>query len=91
MKKLITIVLLLFSIFMQAQSWSQKMANTVMTIWKDSMTQGRPARWTYEQGVVLKGIEGLWKKTKDKKYFDYIQKSMDLFVQEDGSKNVQTG
>jgi unsaturated rhamnogalacturonyl hydrolase len=85
MKKLITIVLLLFSIFMQAQSWSQKMANTVMTIWKDSMTQGRPARWTYEQGVVLKGIEGLWKKTKDKKYFDYIQKSMDLFVQEDGS------
>jgi unsaturated rhamnogalacturonyl hydrolase len=70
---------------MQAQSWSQKMANTVMTIWKDSMTQGRPARWTYEQGVVLKGIEGLWKKTKDKKYFDYIQKSMDLFVQEDGS------
>jgi unsaturated rhamnogalacturonyl hydrolase len=34
---------------------------------------------------VLKGIEGLWKKTKDKKYFDYIQKSMDLFVQEDGS------
>jgi unsaturated rhamnogalacturonyl hydrolase len=85
MKKLITIVLLLFSIFMQAQSCSQKMANTVMTIWKDSMTQGRPARWTYEQGVVLKGIEGLWKKTKDKKYFDYIQKSMDLFVQEDGS------
>jgi unsaturated rhamnogalacturonyl hydrolase len=85
MKKLITIVLLLFSIFMQAQSCSQKMANTVMTIWKDSMTQGRPPRWTYEQGVVLKGIEGLWKKTKDKKYFDYIQKSMDIFVQEDGS------
>ena len=87
MKKITTIVLLLVSIFVQAQPWSQKMAQTVMTIWKDSMSMqpGRPVRWSYDQGVVLKGIEGIWKNTADKKYFDYIEKSMDHFVQEDGN------
>src|SRR5688572_23026284 len=74
----------------KAQSWSEKMASTVMTIWKDSMAmqQGRAVRWSYDQGVVLKGIEGLWKNTADKKYFDYIQKSMDFFVDNDG--NIRT-
>ena len=47
------------------------MAKTVMTIWKDSMTirKGKPAKWTYDQGVILKGIEGLWKQTGDRKIF----------------------
>jgi unsaturated rhamnogalacturonyl hydrolase len=89
--KLMKFLVIIFSFFLlnnaQAQPWSQKMAATVMTIWKDSlsMTPGRPVRWAYDQGVVLKGIEGIWKNTADKKYFDYIQKSMDHFVQEDGS------
>src|SRR5687768_204178 len=87
MKKTLTIVLVFLTIQSSAQSWSQKMAATVMTIWKDSMSMqpGRPVRWSYDQGVVLKGIEGLWKNTADKKYFDYIEKSMDHFVQDDGS------
>lgn len=58
-----------------------------MTIWKDSMqmSPGKPVKWAYDQGVVLEGIEGLWNSTGDGKYFNYIQKSMDLFVREDGS------
>ena len=61
-------------------SYAEKMAKTVMTIWKDSMTAGdRPAKWSYDQGVILKGIEGLWEATGDGKYFDYMQKSMDAF------------
>jgi unsaturated rhamnogalacturonyl hydrolase len=54
-----------------------KMAETVMTIWKDSLfsAPGRPAKWTYDQGVILKGIEGLWYKTGDAKYFNYMQKA----------------
>ena len=63
-------------------AWSEKMAKTVMTIWKDSLysAPGRPAKWTYDQGVILKGIEGLWYKTGDAKYFNYMQKSMDFLV-----------
>jgi unsaturated rhamnogalacturonyl hydrolase len=87
MKRLITTVLLLAGLQLSAQKWSEKMAETAMTVWKDSlqMEKGKPVKWTYEQGVVLKGIEGLWLRTGNKKYFDYIQKSMDYFVEEDGS------
>jgi unsaturated rhamnogalacturonyl hydrolase len=69
----------------QSRFYAADMAKTVMTIWKDSMTKGRPARWSYDQSVILKGIEGLWRATGDKKYFDYIQKSMDHFVKDDGT------
>lgn len=71
---------------LQAQNWSERMANTVMTIWKDSLCTdpARPARWTYDQGVILKGIEGLWYHTGDGKYFAYLQKCMDFFVNEKG-------
>ncbi len=87
MKGLITIAFLLAGIQLNAQTWSAKMAETVMSIWKDSlqMEEGKPVKWSYDQGVVLKGIEGLWLRTGEKKYFDYIQKSMDYFVQDDGT------
>jgi unsaturated rhamnogalacturonyl hydrolase len=66
------------------------MAATAMNVWKDSLTTqpGKPAKWTYDQGVILKGIEGLWERTADKKYFDYIQQSMDFFLDENG--NIRT-
>ena len=36
-------------------------------------------------GVVLKGMEDLWYKTGDAKYFNYMQKQVDVFVKDDGS------
>ena len=41
--------------------------------------------WAYDYSVVFKGLEEVWLKTGDKKYFDYIEKTMDMFIQEDGS------
>ncbi len=63
----------------QATSVSQQMAATAMTRWKDSWeTQsGRTEKWSYDQGVVLKGIESLWLGTADGKYFKFIQESID--------------
>lgn len=73
----------------QRRSYAADAAKTVMTIWKDSLSiNGKPAKWTYDQGVFLKGIENLWKTTGEKKYFDYIQKSMDFFV--GGNGNIRT-
>ncbi|HEY8690979.1 MAG TPA: DUF4350 domain-containing protein [Chitinophagaceae bacterium] len=93
MKKTVLIFFLIVAstIFASAQtrSFAADMAKTVMTIWKDSLSSGgKPAKWTYDQGVFLKGIEGLWYATGDGKYFDYIQKSMDLFVDDKG--NIRT-
>src|ERR1700741_2264068 len=74
----------------QAPSPAERMAATVMTIWKDSLftEAGKPAKWTYDQAVILKGIEGLWYRTGDAKYFNYMQKSMDFFVDDKG--NIRT-
>ncbi len=93
MKIIITIICLSGFLNMQAQPVSQKMAATVMNTWKDSFALGtdRPAKWTYDQGVILKGIEGVWKKTGDPLYFQYIQKSMDFFVDEKGDIKTYKG
>ena len=66
---------------------SQQMAQTAMNLWKDSfaLKPGKPAKWSYDQGVILKGIEAVWKLYGDAKFFEYIQRSMDFYVQEDGS------
>ncbi len=87
MKIVIAILLIatVTSLSAQQNPLSQQMAATVMTIWKDSLSsEGKPAKWTYDQGVILKGMEGLWYATGDGKYFNYIQKSMDFFVNDKG-------
>jgi rhamnogalacturonyl hydrolase YesR/polygalacturonase len=67
--------------------WSQELSNTAMKLWPDSFMIGndKTARWRYDQGVILKGIEGVWNATGDGKWFKYIQKSMDVYVKDDGT------
>ncbi|MEJ5963784.1 pectate lyase [Pedobacter immunditicola] len=75
----------------QQASRSVQMAATVLDIWKDSMNLNpavpKAVKWAYDQGVILEGIDGLWRKTGDGKYFAYMQKSMDFFVTKDGQIN----
>ncbi len=87
MKKFLTIAILLISAHTYSQDWSKQLAETAMTIWKDSfLLEGDKApKWRYDQGVILKGIEGIWNATGDGKYFSYIQRSMDYYVKDDGT------
>ncbi len=90
MKKITTILVaavIAFSTKAQQHSYAQDMATTVMTVWKDSfMLPGDKApKWRYDQGVILKGIEGIWKATGDGKWFSYLQNSMDFYIKDDGS------
>jgi unsaturated rhamnogalacturonyl hydrolase len=83
MKKILCLVIFFFAGFTIANAqapWSQRMAATAMKLWPDTA-----GRWTYEQGVVLKGIEGVWMQTGDKKYFKYIQNYMDGLIADDGT------
>jgi unsaturated rhamnogalacturonyl hydrolase len=71
----------------QQHSYAQALTTTAMKMWPDSFTlkPGTPAKWSYDQGVILKGVEGIWQATGDGKWFDYIQRSMDHYVREDGT------
>lgn len=91
MKRLITIGCLLLALngFTQKSKhfiFGESMAKTVMNTWKDSFAlDGKPAKWTYDMGVILKGFEGLWLNTGDVTYYNYIQQQMDAYIQNDGS------
>ncbi|MET0624011.1 MAG: glycoside hydrolase family 88 protein [Pyrinomonadaceae bacterium] len=65
---------------------SERMAATVMTVWKDAVKEPeRPDKWTYEQGVLLTGMQAVWLNTGDGRYFDYIKRLTDRYVEEDGT------
>ncbi len=81
MKKFLIIGWLCFSYQVFAQTPGERIAQTAMTIWKDSVF----SKWSYDMGVILKGMEGNWYRTGDPKYFQYIQKQMDFYVQNDGT------
>jgi len=72
----------------QTRPLSERMAGTAMnSLWKDATKNegSSPAKWTYDQGLVLKGLEGVWLSTGDGKYFRYIQEAMDHYLNADGS------
>lgn len=88
MKKnsLLIIVLFFLALNASAQPLSEKMAARVMDIWKDSLAEpGKPLKWTYENGILLKGLEGVWKKTANPIYFEYIHNTLDRLVLADGT------
>src|SRR5258706_6789747 len=71
----------------QSASWSERMAATAMARWANSWETdpAKTEKWSYEQGVLLKGVENVWLNTADGKYFTFIQHSIDRFVNDDGT------
>lgn len=66
------------------QKWSVRMADSVME--REPL---KLKKWgAYDSGVVLKGIEQVWRETKEQKYFDYIKTNVDEYVEADG--NIKT-
>jgi unsaturated rhamnogalacturonyl hydrolase len=65
------------------QVWSVRTAQSVMKRCPIVST-----RWRYEAGVVLTGIKQVWLRTGETKYYDYIKRNIDEFV--DPSGDIQT-
>lgn len=63
--------------------WSIQMSESVM-----QRNPNPPKKWGYEYGVVYKGMEQVWLRTKDQRYFDYIKLCMDAYIEENG--NIRT-
>lgn len=71
-----------------------RLATTAMDIWKDSAAVGssvggsseiKPARWTYEEGVVWLGMMKLWYSTGDARYVNYVRHQVDRLVDKEGN------
>lgn len=94
MKKLACFLIVIFLLNGLAASAQKKccaeaVALTAMQERPDSFfMEGRPAKWTYDMGVILEGVTDVWKQTGDPAYFNYVQKQIDHFVDKDG--NIKT-
>jgi len=91
---LVVLVLVMWTISVSAQDrrLSERVADTAMnSLWHDAAKNqsGAPAKWTYEYGVVLEGLEGVWLDTGEGRYFQFIQKGIDSFVDADDG-NIRT-
>lgn len=75
------------SLVAQKTPYSVRMAESVMSWHKDSITvkEGKPAGWDYEQGLIYKAIEKVWNRTGNGKYFEYVVRDINRYVQKDGS------
>lgn len=62
-----------------AKNLSARMADSTMT--REGLLT---ARWSYDYGVVWRGMEALYARTGDKRYFEYIKDAMDAFVDGNG-------
>lgn len=59
--------------------WSVRMADSLLKLRPDMSD-----KWSHEYGVVFKGLEKVWLKTNDDKYLNYIKRSYDANIDEQG-------
>lgn len=63
-----------------AELWSVRMTDSTMARFPALADE-----WNYPWGLVLRGVEQVWRTTGDDQYFAYIQSNIDRFVQPDGT------
>ena len=69
MKKIILILLITVTVNAVAQTPGEKLAATVLNIWKDTVPIGSNTKWSYDMGVILEGFKGLWMNTGNADYW----------------------
>jgi unsaturated rhamnogalacturonyl hydrolase len=71
-----------------SNSLAVRFANAVMSRWPDPGNIQTPNAWEYNHGIVLRGIEQVWRHTGDAKYLQYIQRYTDEFVSSSGAVTI---
>ena len=70
----------------QALPLSQRIANQAIERWPNGhLLPNRDLRWNYDLGVLLNGMDAAWYNTANKRYFEYVQRSMDALVTPSGT------
>ncbi|MFW0739341.1 glycoside hydrolase family 88/105 protein [Flavobacterium sp. T12S277] len=77
------------SVLLDNLKWSERTALTILDkypqAWQIDGTE-KP-KWDYKMGLVLSAFEKLYRKTNDKKYFNYIKEYADELIDADGNNS----
>ncbi len=68
-------------------TWSQRIAETFLLRHPGSVTfdSGSPnQKWNYEQGLMLVALHRMWIHSGDEKYFEFIRKNLNQYVDDNG-------
>jgi len=71
----------------KSEPWSTRMAQFAMEKWPNAISKdshGNP-EWSYDDGLLLKGIQAVWQQTANGKYFHYITHIINPLVSDDGT------
>lgn len=68
------------------KKWSRRIADSFMKRYPADKVNDTiyNNKWTYDQGVLQEALRQVFKASGEKKYLEYIKKSVDLYVQLDG-------
>jgi unsaturated rhamnogalacturonyl hydrolase len=64
------------------------LADNFIELYPDTIaykTEVKSYNWNYEQGLMYEALYQVWKHTGDKKYFDYIKKNIDYYIEPNGT------
>jgi len=76
---------------LDADSLAVRFADAVLSRWPDPLDITTPASFEYNHGIVLRGIEQVYRYTHDQRYLDYIRKYVDDFVDAQGNVTIASG
>ncbi|WP_420238947.1 glycoside hydrolase family 88/105 protein [Telmatobacter bradus] len=66
-------------------AWSERAAQAAMVRWPGGHFDGGRLTFKYELGTYLEGIDAVYQKTGDKRYYDYMKSAVDELVTPEGS------
>ncbi|NWF89339.1 MAG: glycoside hydrolase family 88 protein [Ignavibacteriaceae bacterium] len=70
---------------------SVQIADNFLKLFPDTIayrSEAKSYKWNYEQGLMYEAFYQMWVHTNNKKYFDYLKKNIDYYVENDG--NIKT-
>lgn len=65
--------------------WSIRMTNAFLSRHPHYVNYDTFMSWNYEEGLMLRAIWKVWKETGEKEYFDYVRRSVDSYVTNEGT------
>ena len=65
--------------------WSRELAGAVIAKYPTCLPCDTTMTWNYEQGVILNALWRVWRATGDSAYFDYVRRSIDYYLADEGS------
>jgi unsaturated rhamnogalacturonyl hydrolase len=82
----ILLVFIFFQSFSQANTWSVKFSNAILSRDTPTINKLTSKGWEYSNSIVLRGIENVYNYTGNANYLNYIKAYVDSYV--DASGNV---